>query len=335
MVVSGRIAPRSTIGGRTTRQARTSGRNGGGALNPATGRIRRPHAQRHDRRLRLLQGPPAPERGAARPGARPWSASSTGDGLRLAGDDGPDRGGARLRPTRAFDVPSWPSRTPSEATSVRSSTSTGPLLHRRQDRPVRGGQGARSTSARSTSSSGRGYVITVRHGEAANLQPARQRLGAGRTRTCSTPGPAAVAWAILDQVVDDYEPVIAGIDDDIEEVEQEVFEGRAESTPADLLPEARGDRVPPRRRPAARAAGGARARGLPADAGRASPLLPRRRRPCAADRRADPLAARAPDHDPRGEPVADQRAAEQGRAGDLGLGGDHRRADLPRQRSGG
>ena len=45
-------------------------------------------------------------------------------------------------------------------------------------------------------------------------------------------GPAAVVWAILDQVVDDYEPVVGGIDDDIEEVEQAVFEGGAESTPS-------------------------------------------------------------------------------------------------------
>ena len=37
-------------------------------------------------------------------------------------------------------------------------------------------------------------------------------------------GPAAAVWAILDKVVDDYAPVTDGIDDDIEEVETDVFD---------------------------------------------------------------------------------------------------------------
>jgi magnesium transporter len=71
---------------------------------------------------------------------------------------------------------------------------------------------------------GSGYAITVRHGEASALKPARQRLE-GNYAELLDAGPAAVAWAVLDQVVDDYEPVTAGIDDDIEEVEEEVFSG--------------------------------------------------------------------------------------------------------------
>jgi magnesium transporter len=73
------------------------------------------------------------------------------------------------------------------------------------------------------------YVVTVRHGEAANLQPARSRLEREHPDLLDA-GPAAVVWAIIDQVVDDYEPVVAGIDDDIEEVEQAVFEGGSEQT---------------------------------------------------------------------------------------------------------
>ena len=42
-------------------------------------------------------------------------------------------------------------------------------------------------------------------------------------------GPAAAVWAILDKVVDDYGPVTDGIDDDIEEVETDVFD---DSSPA-------------------------------------------------------------------------------------------------------
>jgi magnesium transporter len=37
-------------------------------------------------------------------------------------------------------------------------------------------------------------------------------------------GPAAVVWAVMDKVVDDYGPVVEGIEDDIEEVEVEVFD---------------------------------------------------------------------------------------------------------------
>ena len=76
---------------------------------------------------------------------------------------------------------------------------------------------------------GPGYVITVRRGEAADLKPARRHLEEEHPDLFDA-GPAAVVWAILDQVADDYEPVVGGIDDDIEEVEQAVFEGGTEST---------------------------------------------------------------------------------------------------------
>ena len=69
------------------------------------------------------------------------------------------------------------------------------------------------------------YVITVRHGEASGLAPARQRLE-GRTDLLRL-GPASVVWAVIDKVVDDYAPVVAGIEDDIEEVEQAVFDEHA------------------------------------------------------------------------------------------------------------
>jgi magnesium transporter len=73
------------------------------------------------------------------------------------------------------------------------------------------------------------YLITVRRGEAAELQPARRHLESEHPALLDA-GPVCVVWAILDQVLDDYEPVVGGIDDDIEEVEQEVFGGGAEST---------------------------------------------------------------------------------------------------------
>jgi magnesium transporter len=61
------------------------------------------------------------------------------------------------------------------------------------------------------------YLIAVRHGEASELGPARRRLE-DRPELLRQ-GPAAVVWAILDKVVDDYQPVVAGIENDIEEVE--------------------------------------------------------------------------------------------------------------------
>ncbi len=73
------------------------------------------------------------------------------------------------------------------------------------------------------------YVVAIRHGEAANLGPARERLE-GEHRELLKYGAPAVAWAILDEIVDNYEPVVAGIEDDIEEVEQDVFAGGRQST---------------------------------------------------------------------------------------------------------
>jgi magnesium transporter len=75
---------------------------------------------------------------------------------------------------------------------------------------------------------GPGYVIAVRHGRASGLAEARRRLEGHEDLLKE--GPAAVVWAILDKVVDDYAPVVAGIEDDIEEVETEIFEEGKDST---------------------------------------------------------------------------------------------------------
>jgi magnesium transporter len=69
---------------------------------------------------------------------------------------------------------------------------------------------------------GPGYVITVRHGPGSELKTARQRVEARPDLLAM--GPAAAVWAIVDKVVDDYLPVVGGIEDDIEEVEDDVFD---------------------------------------------------------------------------------------------------------------
>ncbi len=68
---------------------------------------------------------------------------------------------------------------------------------------------------------GQGYVVTIRHGPGSPLKTARKRLEA-RPELLKM-GAASAVWAILDKVVDDYIPVADGIEDDIEEVENEVF----------------------------------------------------------------------------------------------------------------
>ena len=75
---------------------------------------------------------------------------------------------------------------------------------------------------------GPGYAITVRHGEGSQLAPARERLEVKPELLDA--GPVSVVWAVLDQVVDDYSPVVDGLTDDIEDVEVRVFEGQADQT---------------------------------------------------------------------------------------------------------
>jgi magnesium transporter len=75
---------------------------------------------------------------------------------------------------------------------------------------------------------GPSYVIAVRHGEASDLAPARTRLEA-RPELLRL-GPPAAAWAIVDKVVDDYAPVVDGLEVDIEEVEQEIFDRQGDPT---------------------------------------------------------------------------------------------------------
>jgi magnesium transporter len=75
---------------------------------------------------------------------------------------------------------------------------------------------------------GPGFVITVRQGAASDLHPARLRLES-RPNLLEA-GPVSVLWAILDQVVDDYAPVVEGLERDIEEVEQMVFSGAGAPT---------------------------------------------------------------------------------------------------------
>jgi magnesium transporter len=67
------------------------------------------------------------------------------------------------------------------------------------------------------------FVITVRHAEKPDLAQVRQRLE--HEPDLLDNGPYAVLYAVLDKIVDDYAPVLDGLQDDIDEIEVQVFGG--------------------------------------------------------------------------------------------------------------
>jgi magnesium transporter len=70
------------------------------------------------------------------------------------------------------------------------------------------------------------FVLTVRHSESPDLSAVRRRLESDPDLLRM--GPEAVLYAILDAVVDAYEPVVRGLAHDIDEIETEVFGGDPE-----------------------------------------------------------------------------------------------------------
>ncbi|MEV7726233.1 magnesium and cobalt transport protein CorA [Streptomyces sp. NPDC087917] len=70
------------------------------------------------------------------------------------------------------------------------------------------------------------FLITVRHGAAPDLSAVRRRME--ETPDLLSLGPEAALYAILDAVVDGYAPVVAGVQNDMDEIETEVFRGDPE-----------------------------------------------------------------------------------------------------------
>ncbi|MEU6643697.1 magnesium/cobalt transporter CorA [Saccharomonospora sp. NPDC046836] len=75
---------------------------------------------------------------------------------------------------------------------------------------------------------GTDFIITVRHGNHAGLANLRRELDADPDRLA--PGPASVLHAIADQVVDHFLEVTDKIEDDIDEMEAQVFAPRTRIT---------------------------------------------------------------------------------------------------------
>lgn len=70
---------------------------------------------------------------------------------------------------------------------------------------------------------GADFVVTVRHAESPDLAVVRKRLE--NDPALLARGTEAVLYAILDAVVDGYGPVVAGLENDVDEIETQVFEG--------------------------------------------------------------------------------------------------------------
>src|SRR5918997_2579415 len=70
---------------------------------------------------------------------------------------------------------------------------------------------------------GEDFVITIRHAAEPDLAEVRKRLEA--EPDLLKRGPLAVLYAILDRIVDDYQPVLLGLRNDIDEIEDQVFRG--------------------------------------------------------------------------------------------------------------
>ena len=107
---------------------------------------------------------------------------------------------------------SWPSRTPSAPTSGRSSRSTA----------TRCSSSSRPSATSATEELvdigevmvfvGPDFLITVRHGEAGGLGDVREQLELQPELLAL--GPGAALHAIVDRIVDAYEPVAEGVRDD-------------------------------------------------------------------------------------------------------------------------
>jgi magnesium transporter len=68
---------------------------------------------------------------------------------------------------------------------------------------------------------GPSFVVTVRHAERPDLGLVRRRLE--QNPELLRLGPEAILYAVLDQIVDGYAPVIAGLENDIDEIEDQLF----------------------------------------------------------------------------------------------------------------
>jgi magnesium transporter len=68
---------------------------------------------------------------------------------------------------------------------------------------------------------GKGFIISIRHGASASYTPVRARCE--RSPEMMRIGESFVIYAILDFITDNYFPVLDSIEDELEEIENEIF----------------------------------------------------------------------------------------------------------------
>lgn len=75
---------------------------------------------------------------------------------------------------------------------------------------------------------GPNFVVTIRHAESPDLAAVRRRLE--KDPKLLALGPDAVLYGILDEIVDGYAPVVSGLENDIDEIEDQLFDGEDQVT---------------------------------------------------------------------------------------------------------
>ena len=76
---------------------------------------------------------------------------------------------------------------------------------------------------------GRDFIVTVRHGDASELKEVRRQVE-GRPDLLRR-GPSAVLFATMFHIVEDYGPVVEGLENDVDEIEVQVFGGTPGASP--------------------------------------------------------------------------------------------------------
>ena len=272
------------------RRGRAGGRARARALTPDNTTDRRRSAgesRRHDRRLRRLRGRGAP-RGRSRPrGGRAGRLRRRR--LRLARRARADGRGVRRRPPR---VQPPRARRRGRGRGARAPEARGlrrDAVRRAEDRPLhrpRGGHPGRADHAVRQPA----FIISVRHGDG-DLRPVREAIE--KRPDLLRCGPGAILHAIIDRVVDDYEPAVQGLEIDIQQVEEQVFSSDAAQNPAQRIYRLEREVLEMQRAvgPLATPGRPARPRPLRSDLARAARLLPRRPRPPHPGRRAGSRAS--------------------------------------------
>jgi magnesium transporter len=85
---------------------------------------------------------------------------------------------------------------------------------------------------------GHDFIVSVRHGEGSGLKEVRERVEADPDMLRC--GPGTILHAIVDYVVDEYAPAVEGVENDIDEIEAQVFSPSREN-PAERIYKLKGE----------------------------------------------------------------------------------------------